>query len=304
MNILIAGGSGFIGKNLISTLSNNYDIRTISLRDENWKKKIIDNQYDVFINMIGKAHDHNGVFTEKDYYYANFELVKEIYSEYINSKAKLLIHISSVAAIEEYESVTPLTEESVCNPQSIYGKTKREAEKWLLEQKLPEDKKIIILRPPMVHGPGDKGNLKLLYKFVSKGIPYPLSSFDNKRSFISINNFIFFIEIILKRKERIVTGIYHVSDDESISTKKIISIISKVEKKSVINISLPKFIVKGIATLGDILPIPLNTKRLKKITGDLLISNEKIKTVLGIDKLPYTAEEGLKITIKSFKNKD
>ncbi|WP_313359959.1 sugar nucleotide-binding protein, partial [Empedobacter sp.] len=215
--------------------------------------------------------------------------------------AKLLIHISSLAAIEEFESNTPLLEDHKANPQSFYGKSKRVAEEWLLEQNLPSSKKIIILRPPMVHGPSDKGNLGLLYKLISKGIPYPLASFNNQRSFISIDNFSFFVKEIIEKQDLLQSGIFHISDDEAISTNQIIEIIKKVENRKVMNLSIPKSIVKGLAKVGDVLPIPLNTKRLKKMTSNLMLSNQKIKTALNIKQLPLSAEEGIIKTIKSFK---
>src|SRR5690606_36290322 len=145
-------------------------------------------------------------------------------------------------------------------------------EQWLMKQELPENKKLIILRPPMVHGPGDKGNLGLLYKLIAKGIPYPLSSFNNRRSFISIDNFIYFVREIIDKQERLKSGIYHISDDEPVSTKEIIAIIKDVTGKNTMNIAFPKFVVKGIAKIGDLLPIPLNSKRLKKMTSNLLVS--------------------------------
>ncbi|MGV4414267.1 NAD-dependent epimerase/dehydratase family protein [Chryseobacterium sp. T1] len=299
MKIAIFGATGFIGKNLLKNLDNNYEIKAVSLRDKNWKSE--NYEYDVFINLVGKAHDHKGTATENDYFFVNVELIKQIFDAFLRSEAKVLIHISSLAALEEFESTVDLTENHTPNPQSFYGKSKREGEKWLLEQDIPENKKVIVIRPPMVHGAGDKGNLGLLYKLISKGIPYPLSSFDNSRSFISIHNFSFFINEIIKNTDKLDTGIYHISDDEAISTKRIIDLIKKIENKKVINLALPKFIVMSIAKIGDIIPIPLNTKRLKKMTSNLKISNQKIKIALGIEKLPLTAEEGLEITIKSFK---
>lgn len=298
MKIVILGASGFIGKNLNADLSNMYDVNGVSLRKPGWKNNI--GEADTIINLIGKAHDHKGTATESDYYYVNVGLLKDIFKEFINSAASLFIHISSLAAVEEYESNHPLDEEAACNPFSFYGKSKREAEKWLLAQPLPANKKIIIIRPPMVHGPGDKGNLGLLYKLISKGVPYPLSSFDNKRSFVSIGNFIFFIQEIVSRHAQLKTGIYHIADDESMSTKEIINSIKYITGKNVPDLALPKMFVKFIAILGDVLPIPLNTKRLKKMTSNLLVSNAKIKKSLGLEKLPLSANEGLIITIKSF----
>lgn len=293
---IILGSSGFIGQNLIKRNPNS---EGVSLRDGNWKNQISDAE--VIINLVGKAHDHKGTATEQDFRYANVDLAKEIFNEFLKSNAKLLIHISSIAAQEEFESSKPLKEENQCHPFSSYGKTKREAEEWLLQQNLPVKKKLIILRPPMVHGEGDKGNLGLLYKLISKGIPYPLASFDNKRSFISIDNFSYFINQIIENKELLENGIYHISDDEAVSTKEIIEIIKKVENNNTLNLSLPKVLVKFLAKIGDIIPLPLNTKRLKKMTGNLEVSNQKIKNALGITQLPISAKKGIEITIKSFK---
>lgn len=296
MSILILGGSGFIGKNLLKSIS---DSESISLRDEKWKEQVL--KGDVLINLVGKAHDHKEKSSEADFYFVNVELTKQVFEAFVLSKARLLIHISSIAAIEEFDSPTSINEEAEANPYSYYGRSKRDAEKWLLAQVLPQGKKLIILRPPMVHGKGDKGSLGLLYKLISKGIPYPLSSFDNKRSFISIDNFCFFINEIVKQEGNLLSGVYHIADDESISTNDIIEIIKKVENKTVHNWKIPKFIVRCVAKIGDILPFPLNTKRLKKMTGNLVVSNQRIKKDLGIDKLPLTAKEGLEITISSFK---
>ncbi|MNN40153.1 hypothetical protein D3C81_1542150 [compost metagenome] len=131
-------------------------------------------------------------------------------------------------------------------------------------------------------------------------MPYPLSSFDNKRSFIAIDNFCFFIEQIIRNHSRMESGIYHIADDEPVSTKRIIEIIKEVTGRKVINIRLPKMVVHVIAKLGDVLPFPLNTRRLKKMTSDLLVSNNKIKEALGIEELPLTAEQGIEKTIRSF----
>ncbi|MBE8722060.1 NAD-dependent epimerase/dehydratase family protein [Sphingobacterium pedocola] len=292
--IIISGYTGFIGQNLLSCLDNS---RGISLRTANWQDRM---DGETIINLVGKAHDHKGEATEKDYAYANVDLSKAVFEAFLNSSASLLIHVSSLAALEEYEADKPLEEMAVCHPSSWYGRSKRTAEEWLLNQKIPAGKKLIILRPPMVHGPGDKGNLGLLYKWVSKGIPYPLASFNNSRSFISIANFCFFIQEIIRKQDQLESGVYHVADDEPVSTKEIFNIIKKVTNKKVINISLPKYLVRTLAKVGDIIPIPLNTKRLKKMTSNLLISNQKIKDALGIEKLPLSAKEGLEKTIRSF----
>ena len=188
-NIIIFGASGFLGTQLKKNLLGN--IVPISLREKDWLSNL-SKVADVFINCIGKAHDHKGTATEHDFYFANYELVKVLFDEFLKSNAQVFIHISSIAAVEENERKEVLTENYVGNPQSHYGKSKKAAEEYLLKQSLPSGKKIFILRPTMIHGEGDKGNLTLLYKIISKGIPYPLGAFKNSRTFISIDNFVFF----------------------------------------------------------------------------------------------------------------
>lgn len=297
--IIVLGSSGFVGKHLINLIPHS---KGVSLRDNSWKKKLADS--DVIINLVGKAHDHNRKVTESDYYYVNVELTKKIFKEFLLCEAKLLIHLSSLAALEEFESDKFLQEKDPCSPQSWYGKSKRTAEEWLLSQNIPEGKKLIILRAPMIHGAGDKGNLGLLYKLITKGIPYPLASFDNKRSFISIYNFIFFITQIIERSDLLNNDVYHISDDEPVSTQEIINIIKSETRKKVWNIAVPKILVRIVAKIGDVFPIPLNTNRLKKMTSTLLISNKKIKAAIGIENLPLTSKEGLTITIKSFNQRN
>lgn len=295
--ILVFGASGFIGRNLLNSIPNS---QGVSMRDENWSRDIYGSE--VFINLVGKAHDHKGQATFSDYEESNVITVKELFNNFLISSASLFIHISSIAAVEEFEADIPIDELHENNVESYYGITKRDAEIWLLKQVLPEGKKIVILRPPMVHGPGDKGNLSLLYKFISKGIPYPLAAFENNRTFISIPNFNFIINRIISDKNLIRSGIYNISDDQPLSTKDIVFIIKSETKLTSMDIKIPKFVVKFIASIGEIIPLPINKKRLKKLTSNLLVSNTKIKKELQIDSMPLSAQDGMKLTIKSFAN--
>ena len=294
--VSIVGASGFLGQHLVREIDN---AMGVSLRNKTWIDDVSNS--DIIINLVGKAHDHNGTATKNDFYFANVELTKNIFNEFLKSKAQILIHVSSIAAVEEYESLNPLEEDHPCRPFSHYGKSKREAEDWLLKQSLPNNKKIIILRPPMVHGAGDKGNLGLLYKLISKGVPYPLMCFQNRRSFLSIENLVYFMKEIIAKNVNLNSGIYHIADDETISTKEIIEIIKNVKNKKILDFSISPTLIKTIAKIGDIIPLTLNTKRLEKMTGNLEVSNQKIKNALGITQLPISAKKGIEITIKSFK---
>jgi nucleoside-diphosphate-sugar epimerase len=300
MKILIAGASGFIGQNLSNYLiDKKFDVQELSLRTSNWNINI-DNEVNIFINLIGKAHDHKGLASEQEFFYANYELTKEIFEVFLDSKASLFLHLSSIAALEEESYDGILDETKISNSKSPYGKSKRKAEEFLLNYKLPEGKKIVIIRPTMVHGPNDKGNLTLLFKMVNRGIPYPLGAFDNKRSFLGINNLCFVIEKIILKRQQILSDVYNLADDESLSTIQIIRTLGSISNKKAKILFLPRKFVVFLVGIGDFIRFPLNSKRLKKMTSNLVVSNQKIKTALDIEKMPFTAQEGLEITIKSF----
>lgn len=299
MKVLILGGNkGFIGSHLDNKLVDSFTCKFVSMRNLDWMNEPFNPN--CIINLVGKAHDFTGRATESDFFYANFELAKKAFQIFIASGASVFIHISSLAAIEEVEATNPLSEVASYNPVSPYGKSKRAAEEWLLKQTLPFGKKLIILRPPMVHGEGDKGNLNQLYRMVNKGIPYPLTQFKNKRSFLSVENFCFFIEQILFKKDKMETGIYHLADDETLSSNEIIKIIKEETGFNTPCLPLPKSLVRWISKVGDRTSLPLNTWRLKKLTSTLIVSNKKIKIALSIHRLPLTAKEGLRETIRSF----
>ncbi len=299
MKLLITGASGFVGKNLSLFLeAQNNTVQKLSLRTESWKKHF-PNDADSIIHLAGKAHDLENVNDPEEYFEVNYGLTKELFKRFIKSDSKDFIYFSSVKAVAD--SVDGVLKEEVKpTPKTPYGQSKLQAEEYLLSQSLPKEKRIIILRPCIIHGPGNKGNLNLLYKVTKKGIPYPLGSFENQRSFLSIDNLKFIIQEILKNPD-FQSGVYNVSDDESLSTNELIRIIGEVTGTKGTVWNIPKQIISSIAKVGDIIHLPLNSERLKKLSESYVVSNKKIKSALGIKMLPLSSKEGLENTIKSFK---
>jgi len=153
----------------------------------------------------------------------------------------------------------------------------------------------------MIHGPNNKGNLNLLYKFVARGLPYPLAAFENERSFLSIDNLNFLIESIISNKG-VVSGVYNLADDEVLSTNQVVRIIATSLQKTPRFLAIPKGLLFVAGRLGDILKLPMNTERLQKLTENYRVANKKIKRALGITRLPVTAQQGLAKTINSFRS--
>jgi nucleoside-diphosphate-sugar epimerase len=297
-SILITGNTGFVGKNLTNHLiENNFKkIDFLGRRTPINFSNISEINQDIVIHLAGLAHDLDKKFTENDYYEANYIKTKQLYDLFLESKiSKIFIFVSTVAVVNKVDTI--FKEEDIVNPTTFYGKTKLQAEQYILEN-LPIDKKVYILRPTMIHGNGNKGNLTLLYNLIKKGIPYPLGNFNNKRSFIGIDNFNYIIEKIIDNNN-LESGIYHLADDDAIDTKDIIQIINEVQNKNVKILKIPKFIIFILAKLGDFLPLPINSERIEKMTENFIVSNQKIKNKLEI-KLPYSTKEGLKKTIQTF----
>jgi nucleoside-diphosphate-sugar epimerase len=191
-----------------------------------------------------------------------------------------------------------LNEEHIPNPITHYGKSKLLAEQYILSKEIPEGKQVYILRPCMIHGPGNKGNLNLLYKLASKGIPWPLGAFENKRSFCSIDNLMFIIKELIERED-ISSGVYNIADDEALSTNNVISILAESQNKRAKIWNVSKGLIQSLAKLGDLIHLPLTTERLQKLTESYVVSNHKIKSAIG-KPLPVSAKDGLLITFNSF----
>ena len=151
----------------------------------------------------------------------------------------------------------------------------------------------------MIHGPGNKGNLNLLYNVVRRGIPWPLGAFENRRTFTSVENICFAVNGVLTQDAP--SGIYNMGDDEALSTNELIEEICKSLGKKAYIWKLPKGLMTGCARVGGWLHLPLNPDRLQKLTENYVSSNAKIKKTLGVEKMPVDAREGLKVTLKSFK---
>lgn len=297
--IAITGATGFVGTNLEKYLKRSYKVRNLSVRYV--RDQIFNITDDIIIHLAGKAHDLKKVSNPQEYYESNFELTKQLFDSFIVSKADVFIFMSTVKAVaDKIDGV--LTEENLPNPQTHYGIAKRQAEEYILGKEVSTEKRVYILRPCMIHGPGNKGNLNLLYNVVKKRIPYPLAAFQNERSFLGIDNLNFLIKEILQNKE-IPSGVYNFADDEVLSTNQLMEIISSTINKKNLSVSVPKSIINGIAKIGDLIKFPLNSETVQKLTENYRVSNQKIKDAIGVEKLPNTAQEGLEKTIKSFINK-
>lgn len=298
-HITVTGISGFVGFNLAAYLSSDgYHMNSLGLRENN--KIEFHQDTGSVIHLAGKAHNLQKVSEPSEYYTVNYDLTKRVYDLFLNSKATTFIFISSVkAAADHVDGV--LSETDLPNPNTHYGKSKLMAEEYIRNQPLPEGKSYYILRPCMIHGPGNKGNLNLLYKLISKGIPYPLAAFENRRSFLSVENLCFVIRELLERDD-IPSGVYHIADDEALSTNELIRLIALASGRNPRLWNINPGLIRLLAGIGDKLKLPLTTERLDKLTENYIVDTSKLRQALGKE-LPVKARDGIIQTIRFFQTR-
>ena len=291
-SIYVTGSSGFLGKNILSYFDEKMSF-TIYQKDSR-----IEINEDIVMHLAGKAHDLNSDINCEEYYIVNTELTKRVFDSFLESKARVFIAFSSVKAAADSLSGT-LYENHNCNPLTHYGKSKLLAEQYILSKKIPKNKRVYVLRPCMIHGPGNKGNLNLLYKLVSKGIPWPLAKFKNQRSFCSIDNLLFIIKELIVNED-IPSGVYNIADDKPLSTNEVVSLIAQSQNCNFRILKVPKFLILFISKIGDLFRLSFNSQRLQKLTESYVVDNTKIKSAIG-KSLPVSSKNGLMKTFKTFK---
>ncbi|WP_066351165.1 NAD-dependent epimerase/dehydratase family protein [Aliarcobacter skirrowii] len=293
MKILVTGSNGYLGSSFINQYNDKYNFEIFSLLTQKLEDINFD-KIDVILHCAALVHqkiEHS----YKKYHDINVDYPLKLAKLAKQNGVKQFVFISTIAVYgEENES---LDENTICNPITPYGKSKLEAEKGLL--KLNDDNfTVSIIRPPMIYGKNAPGNIDSLVKLVKKLPIIPLGKIANKRSFISIQNLCFIInEIITQEKQ----GIFLASDDEPISTSRLIELMAK-------NLDLVKRSGCGTITLCDkkvyLVKIPFFESLLKilkpsfhkRLYGSLEVDNSITKEKLNI-KNPYSVEDGIKLMI-------
>ena len=297
MRILITGASGFVGRNLKHLFEQEgVEIRTLSLREAGWQ---LDDTCDALVHLAGIEKDSGTVDSEEEYFKVNAYLTEEVFKAFLTSDIRDFIFISSIKAVVD-SSDHIVTEQTPAKPVTPYGKSKLLAEELLSKISLPAGKRLFILRPCLIHGPGETGNLKTLYKIAEKGIPYPFASMENRRSYLGIDNLRSLIQQLIQNPY-LSSSTFNVSDDEPISTASLVDLMYKTLHKSPRSLNISAGLIKSITKVFSAVGFGLVEEKIGKLTSNLEVSNAKIKSALGIHKLPLSAEEGLIKTIKSFK---
>lgn len=310
MRILVTGASGFIARQLCEKLiSENFQlsgtVRSISKSPQaqtsikfheittingntDWSVALKD--IDVVVHLAARVHVTNETAADplKEYLIVNAEGTKNLANQALQAGVKKFIFLSTVGVNGGISLEKPFTETDPPNPHNDYSTSKKVAEDYLNEISKNEAMSIVIIRAPIVYGPGNRGNFQTLVDFVSKGIPLPLASVSNKKSLLFVGNLVDAMVVCIKHPRAI--GTYLVSDNEDISTPELISRIASTLSLPPRLFHFPLNVLKICATLLG------KSTALERLTNTLVVDISKIKNDLGWSPR-FNITEGLKKTL-------
>ena len=286
-SIFLTGYTGFVGQRFLPYNTERYDIKPLSLKNE--KISIIDFKgIDSIVHLAGKAHQMQKI-DDQIYFDVNYTLTKELADAAKAAGVKHFIFISTIKVFGEHQQ-SVLTEKSPCLPQNDpYGESKLKAEKYL--QSIEDDNFIVsIIRPPLIYGPGVKGNLIRFLELGNKPYPLPFKNLKNRRTMVFLDNFIELINRIIDTKQ---SGIFLASDESPISTEKLISEIRLNLGKKPNLFETPDYMKK---MLGFVKP-----EFALRLFGSLEMDTSDSFKRLDF-KPPYSIEHGIKSMVDWYKS--
>ena len=277
MNILLTGSTGFVGSYFKSHYSNEYRIDVFSFLNDDLDELDLMHT-DTIVHLSALVHQMGGA-SEDVYKNVNITQTLALAQKAKQCGVKHFIFMSTVKVYGE-ETDTVYREDTECNPQDAYGKSKLEAEKEL--QKLEDNMfKVSIIRTPIVYGEGVKANILNLIKLVKKVPILPFGNIQNRRSMVYIGNLSAIIDRIIKARK---SGIFLAADDRVLSTTELVQLIAAAQHKRVFLLSVALF---------SLLLKRLNSSFYKRLYGSLEVDNTLTKKKLGFSNR-YSVEEGIK----------
>lgn len=285
MRLLITGANGFIGSYFINKYKNKYSIKTFSfLKDDINSLNCED--IDIVFYLSALVHQMGGASLE-EYERVNVTQTLELAKKAKLSGVKHFVFMSTVKVYGE-ETSSRYCENTKCVPEDDYGKSKLKAEKLLLELE-SENFKVSVIRTPIVYGYGVKANIKNLINLVNKMSVLPFGNIENKRSMVYIGNLCHMIDEIITQQQN---GVFLASDDEPLSTSRLIELIAKNLDKKIYLIKIPFF--ESLLKL-------IKPSFHKRLYGSLEVDNTITKEKLNL-KNPYRVEDGIRLMINEEKS--
>lgn len=306
MNLLLTGATGFLGRRLATALESKPDVNlTAAVRrpfesltanivdvqdldaNTNWSTALV--HQDVVIHAAARAHIMKDEVADPlaEYRRVNLEGTLNLARQAAAAGVRRFIFISSIKVNGEQTPLgQPFTADNTPAPEDAYGVSKWEAEQGLLQLATETGMEVVIIRPPLVYGPGVKGNFASMIKLVEKGLPLPLGAIHNQRSLVSVDNLVDLIITCIDHPAA-ANQVFLAGDGQDLSTTELLRGVAQAMGRPSRLIPVPASLLMLGATL-------LGKKAVaRRLLGSLQVDISKARHLLGWEP-PISVEEGLR----------
>jgi nucleoside-diphosphate-sugar epimerase len=312
MKILVTGANGFVGSQLSETLAKSgHEVRntarSLASNSSTTRELItcdlesVDNLdhlttgCDAIVHLAGRAHvmSDNPATSESLYVSANVDVTRKLAQSAARTGVKRMILMSSVKVNGESTTInTPFTAQDIPNPQDPYGRSKTQAEQALWEITSTSDLEGVVIRPPLVYGPGVRANFASLIGIVGRGLPLPLGSIQNKRSFVSLDNLVDLISTTVQSPNA-AGNTFLVSDGHDLSTPELVRSIASALDQSPKLFPFPSALLKLAATASG--KRGAYDRLCGSLTVDIALTKQKLSWTP-----PFTVQDSMQRTVDAF----
>ena len=312
MKILVTGATGFIGTQLSETLAKSgHEVRntarSVAPNSSATRETVtcdlesadnldhLTTGCDAIVHLAGRAHvmSDDPATSESLYISANVDVTRRLALSATRTGVKRMILMSSIKVNGESTTIdTPFTSQDTPNPKDPYGRSKTQAEQALWDVASTSALEAVVLRPPLVYGPGVRANFASLIGIVNRGIPLPLGSIHNKRSFVSIDNLVDCIATVLQSSNA-AGQTFLVSDGHDLSTPELIHSIASALHKSAMLIPFPPALLKLAAISAG--KRGAYDRLCGSLTVDIALTKQKLSWTP-----PFTVQDSMQRTVDAF----
>jgi len=250
------------------------------------------------VHLAGRAHlrSESSDPARTELNRVNAEGTDSLIDEVLRSDVRLFVQVSSVAAMTG-ASDEVISEATPARPVTAYGMSKLAGDQVVSERCSQAGINYAILRPPMIYGPGMKGNPLQLFRLVHRGVPLPVAGIRNQRTLLYVGNFVEAVKALLSAQP-LQSGYYLVGDRESVSTPDLVRIVARALNVRPRLVTFPEFLLRWAGLLGDAFEgrafLP-TARQVEQLFGSLVVDSSLLKRATGF-RQEFSIAEGMKTT--------
>lgn len=312
MRIMVTGANGFVGRSLcIESIRRGMQVRGAMRSscdmpsgvedavvgaidgETNWKNTLHD--VDVIIHLAARVHvmkDH-AANPLAEFLKVNLQGTANLANQASKACVRRLVYVSSIKVNGESTKAYPFRESDNPDPHDPYAVSKWQAEQELRRISDETGMEVVILRPPLVYGPGVKGNFISLFAAIADGIPLPLNGANNARSLVYVGNLVDAL-LACATHPAAVGQTYLISDGDAVSTAELVEKIAHALGRNSHSFYFPLALLRAAAALLG------RSAKIDRLLNSLLVDDNKLRRELGWTP-PYTLEQGLDATAKWYR---